>query len=98
MNETEEFWIPRTLDDPNLFFIWEMDSAMIFLSCAFIGIVISSITLGIVAGFFATKGYAKLKEEGGRGLLVKFLYWFFPSEFNFGIGKKIPSHIQEYIG
>ena len=52
--------------------------------------------LGLVLAIVFGRGYATLKEEGGRGLLMKILYWYTPSEL--WLSKRIPSHIREYIG
>ena len=90
----EAFLIPRTLDDPKLMFIWEMDSALIAIVTVFFGLMTEMVVLGLVAAYFLTKGYNKLKEEGGKGLIVRICYWFLP---NFGIGRSVASHIRELV-
>ena len=52
--------------------------------------------MGVVLAIVIGRGYAHLKEEGGRGLLMKILFWYTPSEM--WLSKRIPSHIREYIG
>ena len=91
-----KYWIPRTLDDPPLFFIWEFDSAAVFLLSFMLGLVADQFILGVTVGFLLTKGYVKLKEEGGLGLLQRFMYWHTPSEW--WLTKSTPSHKREYIG
>jgi len=51
---------------------------------------------GVILGIFACRGYSYLKEEGGRGLLMKLMYWYTPSDA--WLSKKLPSYVREYIG
>jgi type IV conjugative transfer system protein TraL len=93
----DNYWIPRTLDAPPLFFIVEADSAMIFLTWLILGAVMGGLGLvfGIFIGWACTRAYVRLKEEGGKGLILKILYWFMPSQW---ASKLNPSHIREHIG
>lgn len=94
----EDFWIPRTLDAPALFFLWELDSAILFIGWSLLGAIMGGMgfLFGIVLGWGSARAYSQLKEEGGRGLIIKILFWFTPSEF--WASKKHPSHVREYIG
>lgn len=94
--DQDDFWIPRNLDAAALFFLWESDSAMIVIVCLILGGVLNMFLLGVLLAFVIGKGYAYLKEEGGRGLFIKILYWFTPSEFV--TGSRLPSHKREFIG
>lgn len=97
MEDEEDYWIPRTFDAPRLFFVWEADTAMIFIIwvvlCACMGGL--GIVFGISIGWLCARGYSTLKEEGGRGLIMKIYFWFMPSGL---VSKKNPSHIREHIG
>lgn len=94
--EEEDYWIPRNLDAPPLMFMWEADSAILVIFWLIVGGVLNMFLMGLVLAIAFGRGYAHLKEEGGRGLLMKILYWYTPSEI--WISKRIPSHIREYIG
>jgi len=94
MNE-EDYWIPRQLDAPNLFFMWDADNAMIVIVFIFLGGMMNMFFVGIVLAIIFGRAYARLKEEGGRGLLVKILYWYTPSDW--WLTKKLPSHVREFI-
>jgi conjugal transfer pilus assembly protein TraL len=94
--DEEEYWIPRHLDAPPLLFLWEADSAILVVFWLIVGGVLNMFLLGLVLAIVFGRGYATLKEEGGRGLLMKILYWYTPSEL--WLSKRIPSHIREYIG
>lgn len=96
MNE-DDYWIPRTLDAPALFFLWELDVAVIFISWAILGAIMGGLgfLFGVILGWMSARGYSQLKEEGGRGLITKILFWFVPSQW---ASRRHPSHIREYIG
>jgi len=94
--DEEDYWIPRELDAPRLFFIWEADSAMIFIICLLLGAMLSMYVASLLFAYVVTKGWIYLKDEGGRGLLMKFLYWYTPSHI--WLSKRLPSFSREYIG
>ena len=92
----DEYWIPRNLDAKPLFFLWEADSAMLVIFFLIIGGILNMFFLGVVLAIIFGHAYASLKEEGGRGLIMKILFWHTASEF--WLSKRFPSHIREYIG
>lgn len=94
--DEQDFWIPRNLDAPALLFMWEADTAMIVIICLLLGGLLNMLPLGLLLAIALGRGYAYLKEEGGRGLLVKVLYWYTPSEM--WLSKRLPSYIREYVG
>jgi conjugal transfer pilus assembly protein TraL len=92
----EDFWIPRNLDASPLFFIWELDIAMVYVVCFTLGAVLNMFLLGTFFAVVLGRGYARLKEEGGKGLIMKVLYWYTPSEY--WLSKYLPSHVRAYFG
>ncbi len=96
MEKADDYWIPRTLDAPPLFFIWEADNAMLFIFWVIMGAVINMFWLGLFFAVLFSRGYARLKEEGGKGLIMKILYWYTPSDI--WLSRRMPSHIREYFG
>ena len=65
----ERFYIPRTLDDPPLFFMWALDDAAVFLC----GVILFSLMgsalmflVGCASGLAAARAYARLKQAGGK--------------------------------
>jgi len=90
------YTIPRTLDAPKMFFLWELDTAFIFIFWIILGALMQTIIIGLILGFFVTRAYSQLKAEGGRGLILRFLYWYTPSDL--WLTKQYPSHIKEYYG
>ena len=94
--DEQDYWIPRTLDDPPLLFMWEMDIAFIVICCLILGGLLNMFMIGVLMAYVIARGYAYLKDEGGSGLIIKILFWYTPSDVWFS--KRLPSHIREYIG
>lgn len=94
----ERFAIPRTLDDPPLFFLWPFDEAAVVVTWTIFGSLLGShcLVAGMLAGIACARLFARVKVEGGRGLLVRALYWYTPSEWWFPTAT--PSHQREYLG
>lgn len=94
--DESQYWIPRNLDAPPLFFLWELDSAMIVLVCLIFGGLLNMFMVGVLLAYVLGRGYQQLKEEGGRGLITKVLYWYTPSDV--WLGSHLPSSRREYVG
>lgn len=94
--DLDNYRIPRHLDAPPMFLMWEADTVgmfMIGLAAAFI----FEHLLPLLLGLALANMYARLKQDGGRGVLVHTLYWYTPSSASI-TSKKIHSHIREYLG
>lgn len=70
--------VPRNLNAPPMFFIWEADIAMLWLTCIILGATMGMAPLGIMMAEISRRIYSKLKNEGGRGLMMRLLYWYTP--------------------
>ena len=92
----DNYWIPRNLDAPPLFFMWEVDIAAIWIIWLVIGGVMNMLILGAACAIIFGRIYGRIKEEGGKGLIAKLMYWYTPSEL--WLSKQYPSHVREYIG
>lgn len=98
--DIEKFLIPRRLNDKAQFFIWELDTAIVFM----VTIILFSLLFdawGILIGAFvaikATKWLNNLKEMGGKQIVMGFLYWYSPSTMWPAFKNTPPSYIREYI-
>ena len=94
MSASEDFRIPKTLDDPALILFFEADTAVLFVGVIGIFGLISFIG-GIVLAYFTAKTYNKLKANGSKGMILQMAYWYFPSGW---LSETYPSSIREYIG
>ncbi|WP_299945712.1 type IV conjugative transfer system protein TraL [uncultured Microbulbifer sp.] len=95
--DLSNFAIPRTLDAPKMFLLWELDVAMLFLIIVilFAAMGAKGFLFGIGVAIVISRGFLRLKVEGGKGLLKRVLYWFAPSEW---ASQKLQSHIRERVG
>ena len=101
--DTENYMIPRRLDDPPMFLLWEMDEAIAFVMPVLGALALSSsllmVFVGALLGFLAMQAVARIKANGGKQLFFQSLYWYLPPDTVTKKMKRIPpSAIREYIG
>lgn len=61
------------------------------------GALFQQFIAGIVLGFLAARALARIKQAGGgRGLILRFLYWYTRSDT--WIKCRAPSFVREYAG
>ncbi|MFA7606518.1 type IV conjugative transfer system protein TraL [Sedimenticola hydrogenitrophicus] len=94
--DQERYLIPRRLDDPPQFFFWDADEAILVIFFTLMGALLGQILVGVVIGLLLSRGFARVKAEGGRGIIARFLYWYTPSAWWFR--GRAPSHVREYVG
>lgn len=97
MQINSEDYIPRHINSGMLFFLWEADTAMVGLFSCLIFTMLGSMIVGFAIAYVLVKGWVKLKEEGGAGLITRLVYWFLYSKFVIR-GEVGNSEIREYIG
>lgn len=91
----ENYWIPRTLDDPPMMLFFQADTFMVFISIFLILISFTIVGAGIIA-FLATRLYVQLKENGDRGLIMQLVYWYSPSHL--WASSILSSSVRGYCG
>ena len=94
--EVERYMIPRHLDDPPMVFMWDADEAGTFIFLMMFGAFFHQFIAGLVLGFLAARALARIKQAGGRGLILRFLYWYTRSDL--WIKSRAPSFVREYTG
>ena len=74
----ERYLVPRRLDDPPQFFLWDADEAVLVIT----GAVLFSVAgdglgflVGAALGLLAARGLATLKLQGGIETIKAFLWW-----------------------
>jgi type IV conjugative transfer system protein TraL len=92
----EKFYIPKTLDDPEMIYFWTVGELSIILGCFFIGILMQHAGTGLLLGVGLRYGYRKSKGRVGD-ILLAYIYWSFPKWLsNF---KSLPeSYRRRYVG
>lgn len=69
---------------------------MVFICGFVVGGVMGMFFLAVLFSWGLARAYSRLKEIGGKGLLVKLFYWWTPSKW--WLSRQLPSHVREYIG
>lgn len=75
----EEFYIPRSLDEPMRLLFLALDEACVLLAPFMIGVMISQTVIGLLAGVMSFIAWRRVK--GGIALITYAAYWFLPSGF-----------------
>lgn len=89
-----DYHVPRTLNAPPMLFIFEADSAMVWGVWILLGAIMGMPLMGLMMAEVFRRLYGKLKNEGGRGLIMRLLYWYTP----LNLGNGINSEIREFTG
>ena len=91
---SDNFKIPKTLDDPALILFFEADTVIVFVGVvAVFGLI--SFVVGLGLAYLVAKSFNKLKANGSKGMILQMAYWYFPSDW---LSKSYPSNIREYVG
>ncbi|PKM44771.1 MAG: type IV conjugative transfer system protein TraL [Gammaproteobacteria bacterium HGW-Gammaproteobacteria-1] len=102
MQNDESHIIPKHLDDPPMYLLWDADEAWTFLGPVFMVLALApsfiNIVLGGVMGFFAMHTLARIKAAGGKQLIRHALYWYTPTEAWFKFARTPTSDVREFIG
>jgi type IV conjugative transfer system protein TraL len=73
----EKFYIPKTLDDPEMIYFWTVGEISLFIGCFFCGILTNHPGLGLIFGAGLFYGYRKSRNSVGD-VLMSYIYWSFP--------------------
>jgi len=98
----ESHIIPKHLDDPPMYLMWDADEAWAFLGPVMMVVAFSpslvNFLLGGVMGFFAMRTLGRIKSAGGKQLIRHALYWYTPTDAWFKFVRTPPSDIREFSG
>jgi type IV conjugative transfer system protein TraL len=85
--------IPRRVDDPLRFFLWDADVALVFIAFIGVGMIMDAplVSLGLGAG--SAWAYSKLKGGAKRGFGLHALYWY----VGLSLGKRTPKSSQRHF-
>jgi len=89
-------YIPRRLNDPPRLFFWDLDVAMVFLSCLMMGLFMNAPISGILSASVLGYKFGKLKSGKHPAFAIHMAYWYIP----LGSSLKVlpPSHLRELNG
>jgi len=69
--DASHFLIPRRLDDPPQFFLWDADEAVLVIFFVLLGALLGLIIPGAVIGWLLARGFIRIKAQGGRGIIAR---------------------------
>ncbi|HHH46552.1 MAG TPA: type IV conjugative transfer system protein TraL [Thiotrichales bacterium] len=75
----ERFLIPRRLDDPPQFMVWDADEAVLVITLTILFSVAGNglgFLAGAALGLLAARGLATLKLQGGMETIKAFAWWY----------------------
>jgi len=94
-------YIPRRLDDPWKIGWWDIDVAIPFLFCCFLGFManqgMKSMALGAIAGANLSRRVSKLKTDKHPAFAWHWTYWHLPELFT-RMKATPPSHVRRMVG
>ena len=76
--QIEKFYIPQSLDKPDILFYCTMAEWAMFASCIMVGLFMKSFGFGFLMGLGLMVIGKKLKEKVGNKQMLLLLYWHFP--------------------
>lgn len=91
----DKFYIPKSLDAPNLFLFIEADTFVVAMA-VFVFAAMVSIYIAMPAAWFIANYFARKKSSGVRSRYLHIMYWYTPSQL--WLGKLHPSCQREYYG
>lgn len=94
--DQREYLIPRYLDAPPMALFIEADTAAVAFAFVFLGFFFKQLLICTVAGIVFGRLYARSKGSGGRGRIMRFLYWYTPSRLL--VKSRIESHERFFLG
>lgn len=74
----EKFYIPSSLDDPDVLFYCTMIEWSMFAVCLMFGLFLKSFGLGAIAGSAVIFVSKKVKSRVGSEQILLLFYWHFP--------------------
>ncbi len=89
-------FMPRRLDDMPQLFFWDADVAVMVIVFTLLGALFNAPIPGILAGLLLARGFSKIKHGGGKGMVIRCLYWYTPSDW--WIKTRVPSWQREFVG
>lgn len=93
--DVEPYYIPRHLDDPERWYFWTLDEALVLVGPIILGYVFHMFVFGIAlsaGGYFA---YRKFKGSEQANVAVYGVYWYYPP---LGLKGTPPSYVRRYVG
>lgn len=89
--------IPRRLDDPPRMFWWDLDVALLVMTCLLTGMVCGFLLGGAVVGVALASLYSRAKSGRHPAYALHLAYWHLPAGL-IGLKRTPPSHLRRMAG
>lgn len=96
--DNELGYIPKSLDSPEKFLIWELDQAVIALMLLVFGIMAGQLLPGLIVGCLAAWQYGRLKSGKHPRFALHLMYWWLPGKILVRTRVTPPSDIRYFLG
>ena len=91
-------YIPRTLDQPEKFILWDMDQFLRAVVLMGTGVSSGFMASGIVIGSLAAWKYGKFKSGKHQKFAIHAMYWWLPSDMFVKTQLTPPSDKRYFLG
>lgn len=91
MANLEEFYIPRTLDEPAKILLWSYDEGIMLLAPIGFGIIFGYTLAGMIVGLSLFIFWRRLKGRNQSNYILALAYWYLPAGL-IQFKKTPPSH------
>lgn len=91
-------YIPRTLDHPEKFLLWDMDQFIIAVVVMGTGVSAGFMASGIVVGSLVAWQYGRFKAGKHQKFAVHAMYWWLPSDLFVKTKITPPSDKRYFLG
>lgn len=91
-------YIPRTLDQPEKFFLWEIDQFVLMVLICGVGITMGMMLSAMFIGVATAYGYGKLKSGKHPKFATHLMYWWLPSAISPKMQITPPSDYRYFLG
>jgi conjugal transfer pilus assembly protein TraL len=96
MTDTDAFYMPKHLDEPERFLFWTIDEALTLIIPIFIGTMFKMFVVGIIISAISFASWRRLKGAGYMHALVYAMYWYLPADL-MSMRYTPPSHQRIYL-
>lgn len=93
----EKFYIPKHLDDPAKFLLWQIDEAVAFILPLFFGFMIGKGLISLFVAIICFHCWRRVKGVGGKNLIRSLIFWYYPKSI-LGLKATPESRTRNFIG
>jgi len=93
---TEEFFIPKHLDESERLLVLSTDESMIILVPLFVGYGTGNFVISMFVAYYAYKYWKRMKGTKGIKYVKALIYWYYPKKI-LGLKYVSDSSVRQFI-